>query len=175
MTDSPHHLRVFLASPGDVADERSIALKAVSDLPYDPLLRGRITIEAVAWDTIGGPPMEANLTPQEAIRRGLPLPSECDIFIAVLWARIGTPVEIDGVKYLSGTQYEYEEAIAGNRIRGRPRILVYRRTQKVALDPDDHSFSERLTQYQQVRGFFERFRDPTAETASSVKIGAAAS
>lgn len=165
MTDSPHHLRVFLASPGDVADERSIALKALSDLQYDPLLRGRITIEAVAWDTIGGPPMEANLTPQDAIRRGLPLPSECDIFIAVLWARIGTPVEIEGVRYLSGTHYEYEEALEGNRMRGRPRILVYRRTQKVAFDPDDHSFNERVTQHKQVKEFFKRFLDPTTEIA----------
>ena len=159
-------MRVFLASPGDVADERAIALKALSDLPYDPLLRGRITLEVVAWDTIGGPPMEANLTPQEAIRRGLPLPSECDIFIAVFWARMGTPVQINGVKYQSGTHYEYEEAMAGNSVRGRPRIFVYRRTQKVALDPDDHSFSERLTQYQRVKGFFKRFRDPASEMAT---------
>lgn len=85
------------------------------------------------WDTIGGPPMEANLTPQEAIRRGLPLPSECDIFVAVWWDRMGTPVEIDDVKYLSGTHYEYAEAMAGNRTSGKPRVLLYRRTQKVPL------------------------------------------
>ena len=134
MGTKPTHFRVFLASPGDVADERAIALKVLSDLPYDPLLRGQVTLEAVAWDTIGGPPMEANLTPHEAIRKGLPLPSQCDIFIAVFWARMGTPVEIDGVEYLSGTHYEYEDALSGNRSTGTPRILLYRRESGSALD-----------------------------------------
>ena len=44
----PQHLRVFLASPGDVADERSLALKVLERLSYDPLLRGKITLEVVA-------------------------------------------------------------------------------------------------------------------------------
>jgi hypothetical protein len=61
-------LRVFLASPGDVADERALALRVLEQLQYDPLLRGRITVETVAWDKPGaGTPMLAMLTPQEAI------------------------------------------------------------------------------------------------------------
>ena len=79
---SPRHLRVFLASPGDVADERGLALTVLEQLQYDPLLRGRITVETVAWDKPGaGTPMLATLTPQEAIAQGLPEPSACDIVI----------------------------------------------------------------------------------------------
>lgn len=46
---APLHLRLFLVSPGDVADERALALKVLEQLQYEPLLRGRITVEAVAW------------------------------------------------------------------------------------------------------------------------------
>jgi len=55
------HLRIFLASPGDVADERALALKVLEELQYDPLLRGRITVETVAWDKPGaGTPMRVS-------------------------------------------------------------------------------------------------------------------
>src|SRR5262245_13441398 len=71
------HLRVFLASPGDVADERALALQEIDRLEYDPLLRDLVTVEAVAWDKPGaGTPMLATMTPQEAIAKGLPKPSE---------------------------------------------------------------------------------------------------
>ena len=52
-TGQVRHLRVFVSSPGDVADERAIARQIVEDLPYDPFLRGRMTTEVVAWDKPG--------------------------------------------------------------------------------------------------------------------------
>ncbi|HYQ90994.1 MAG TPA: hypothetical protein VES89_02660, partial [Candidatus Competibacteraceae bacterium] len=80
----PLPLRVFLASPGDVADERGLALQVLEQLQYDPLLRGRITLETVAWDKPGaGTPMLATMTPQEAIKKGLPTPAQCDIVIVI--------------------------------------------------------------------------------------------
>jgi hypothetical protein len=91
----PTHLRIFLASPGDVAEERAIAREVIERLPYDPLLRGRITVDLVAWDGPGGAPMEATMTPQEAIARGLARPSECDIAVVILWSRMGTPLPAD--------------------------------------------------------------------------------
>ncbi len=114
---SPLHLRVFLASPGDVADERALALRVLEQLQYDPLLCGRITVETVAWDKPGaGTPMLATLTPQEAIKKGLPTPAECDIVIVVFWARMGTLLpdewkKPDGSRYRSGTEWEYLNAL----------------------------------------------------------------
>ena len=76
-SQGPRHLRVFLASPGDVVDERALALRVLEQLQYDPLLRGRITLETVAWDKPGaGTPMLATMTPQEAIKKGLPTPAQ---------------------------------------------------------------------------------------------------
>ena len=48
---SPIHLKVFLSSPSDVAAERQAIVRLIKDeLPYDPLLRGRVTFDVSAWD-----------------------------------------------------------------------------------------------------------------------------
>lgn len=72
-------IRVFLASPGDVNEERAVALEVLDRLEYDPLFRtgsaGGVSIHPVAWDKPGGDtPMRATMTPQTAIQQGLPRP-----------------------------------------------------------------------------------------------------
>ena len=39
------HLRIFLASPGDVADEPGLARQVIDSLQYDPFLRGKVSLE----------------------------------------------------------------------------------------------------------------------------------
>ena len=69
----PTPLRIFLASPGDVSQERQLALKVLDELPYDPAFRDKISVQTVAWDKPGaGTPMLAGMTPQQAIAEGLP-------------------------------------------------------------------------------------------------------
>ena len=85
--------RVFLSSPGDVADERGLARRIVQELSAEPFLRGRARVSTVSWDDPAAPtPMLANLTPQAALERGLPKPSECDFVVVILWSRMGTPL-----------------------------------------------------------------------------------
>ena len=168
----PLHLRVFLASPGDVAYERALALEVLERLPYDSLLRGRISIEVVAWDKPGGgTPLLATMTPQAAIATGLPKPSECDIVIVILWSRMGTPlppdyVKADGSPYLSGTEWEYLDALDPAGSTGRPDVLVYRRTEKRAVELDDPDFDDKRSQWQKVQAFFARFRNPDGSIKS---------
>ncbi len=163
---SPRHLRVFLASPGDVADERGLALKVLEELQYDPLLPGRITIETVAWDKAGaGTPMLATMTPQEAIKQGLPTPAECDIVVVIFWSRMGTPLPADwkkpdGSGYRSGTEWEYLNALEAAEKQGKPEVLVYRRTEKQTLDQDDLQFDEKRKQWRLVKQFFHEFENP---------------
>jgi hypothetical protein len=42
------HVRIFLASPGNVTDERAPALRVLERLPYYVSLRGRIVMETIA-------------------------------------------------------------------------------------------------------------------------------
>jgi hypothetical protein len=79
------HIRIFLSSPGDVAEERQAAREELHNLAADPLLRNKIEIEVVSWDDPRAPaPMLATLTPQEAIGRHLKQSGECDLTIVVL-------------------------------------------------------------------------------------------
>jgi hypothetical protein len=161
---TPRPIRVFLSSPGDVSKERDLARKIIKEeLSVDPFLRGRVALEIVSWDDPFSPtPMLASLTPQQAVDRGLPKPSECDFVIVILWGRFGTPLpdsvrKPSGERYLSGTEWEYEDAISAKR---RPEILIYRRTEKVLLDADDPEYQSKLEQRKRVNEFFERFRSP---------------
>jgi hypothetical protein len=136
---------VFLASFGDMGNERALALEAIEQLPYDPLLRGKVTIEAVAWDEPGaGAPMLAAMTPQAGDCRGAPEALPVRHRHRRLWSRMGTPLpaeycKTDGSAYRSGTEWEYLEAIEANRRTGKPEILVYRRTEPCLVAFGDRS------------------------------------
>jgi len=119
----------------------------------------------MTWDKPGaGASMLASMTPQEAIASGLPKPSQCDIVVVVPWSHMGTslPVEYrkaDGSGYRSGTEWEFLDALAANRLTARPEIVVYRRTERCAQYPDDPEFEGKLRQYESVKEFFSEFKD----------------
>lgn len=156
------HIRVFLASPGDVAKEREIVRKTIKNLPNDPQFRNRITTQIIAWEEMGGVGMDPMIPPQEAISRGLGRPSECDLVIVIFWARMGSPLPLDqykkpdGSAYLSGTEWEYLDALRqSERTNGkRPIIRVYRRLEDPNIPATD---SKRLQQKQLVDDFFAGF------------------
>ena len=62
--------------------------------------------------------------------------------MVILWSRLGTrlPAGIfsrpDGRPYLSGTEFEFEDAAESFRMRGLPDLLVYRKTAKVVTELD---------------------------------------
>ncbi len=168
------HLRIFLASPGDVSQERQLALKVLDELPYDPAFSEKISVRTVAWDKPGaGTPMLAGMTPQQAIAEGLPKPSECDIVIVILWSRMGTPLppeyaKPDGRPYLSGTEWEYCDAKQAWDRHKKPVILLYRRTEEVLLNPAKPGFKEKWEQWEKVQAFFEAFRNSDGSISSGV-------
>src|SRR4051812_12438460 len=160
-------IRVFLSSPGDVGDERFLARRLFKDeLPYDPLLRGRIIFDVVSWDDPSSPiPMDASITPQEAVNRFGPKPSECDIVVVILWSRMGTHLDLkafrkpDGMPYLSGTEWEFEDAINTTKPH-RPTVFVYRRTEEFKVGAKDPDRVEKFRQFDLVEEFFGKFQGP---------------
>jgi hypothetical protein len=163
MNPAPVHFRVFLSSPGDVQDERSLAHKVLNNLPTQPFIRNRATLQVLSWDAPNAEtPLYANLTPQAALLQQMTRPAECDIVIVILWSRMGTPLpeddpnfrKPDGGRYLSGTEWEYEDA-CGSR---KTVVLVYRRMEKPRIELDDAEIDEKRKQYKLVTEFFERFK-----------------
>ena len=53
---APLHLRVFLSSPGDVGEERRIARELIDEVARQPLLKGQVTFEVIAYDDPDAPP-----------------------------------------------------------------------------------------------------------------------
>jgi tetratricopeptide (TPR) repeat protein len=175
-------IRIFLSSPGDVAEERQIARRMVRDaLLVDPFIRGKASIDILSWDDPNAPAsLSAHLSPQQAIERGLTLPSDCDIVIVILWSRIGTPVVMpDGTRFRSGTEFEYCDALKAIRrnddqslpVAKRVRsILLYRRTQPptISLTAPEETRREAVQQWQGVQDFFAQFHATDGSLLGSV-------
>lgn len=164
---NPLILKIFLSSPGDVTSERALALQVLDQLAYEPAFRGKVVFDIVAWDKPGaGTPMLATMTPQEAINTGLTKPSECDVVIVIFWARMGTPLPFpdyqkeDGTRYLSGTEWEYDDALRAAKATGKPLVLIYRRTEDVPFYPSDPDFDRKIEQWKRVSAFFAGFQNP---------------
>ena len=120
-------LRIFLSSPGDVTASREIAALTIERLAQDYTRFFRI--EPYLWEYEA---MVASGHFQDSIEP----PSAFDIVVVILWSRLGTPLPertkvrdyrgMDGRAPVTGTEWEYEEALVAARTVGTPDILVYR-------------------------------------------------
>jgi tetratricopeptide (TPR) repeat protein len=157
----PLTFRVFLSSPGDVAEERRSARDVMEALEGSHLLRGKVRFDILEWnDEHAAAPMDARETPQASVNRYTGRPADCDLTLVILWSRIGTPlppdvVRANGTPYESGTVWEFEDARAG----GKP-IFVYRRTGTPQIDLDDPELEIKRGQYDAVKAFFAGFTSP---------------
>jgi hypothetical protein len=157
---APKHLKIFLSSPGDVAEERGLAVEIIRRLPHEPFPRGRLTLDVIDWDDDRAPaPMHGNETPQRSVSRYAGRPSECDLTLVILWSRLGTPLPADerrsdGTRHESGTVWEYEDALKAER-----PVLVYQRTERPRVDLDDPELKAKVAQYEAVKKFVAKFRD----------------
>jgi tetratricopeptide (TPR) repeat protein len=147
-------LRIFAASPSDMATERAKIETVVSMLkPLADYLD--IVLDVVDWRA-AVPEMGR---PEQAILDQLK-PTEWDVFIGILWHRFGTPpggrdpqTQKD---YLSGTEEEFKTAYRLWQQDRKPRIMMYRCMRAPpmdALDPDQlKRVKEFFTQFDAVKG-----------------------
>lgn len=162
-------IKVFLSSPGDVAEERRLAVETMRALEDGPLLRDRVNLQVIAWDDpVASAPLDARETPQASVNRWAGRPADCDLTLVVLWSRLGTPLppsltRADGSRYASGTVWEVEDAIAADR-----PVFVYRRTEKPRIELDDPAFDAKRAQYDAVRRWFDSLREADGSSRSGI-------
>ncbi len=143
-------IRIFISSPGDVFEERTLAQRVIERVQAE--FAGRAVLEPVFWEH---EPLLATDTFQTQITR----PSEADIMVAILWSRLGTrlPKDFtrkDGSRYESGTEFEFEDAVEGFQAHGKPQLLVYRKTAKASVQLDDEkALMDRIDQKRKLDGF----------------------
>src|ERR1035438_4637676 len=168
------HLRVFIASPGDVVKERNLARDLLSkELPREPAFRDRVTFDPISWDDPASQvAMQAREQPQDSVSRSLPRPADCEIVIVILWSRMGTPLpettrKPNGEAYLSGTEWEYEDAINSTK---RPLVLVYKRTEEPRIGLHDPDIGGKQKQLKMVERFFDQFQNSDGSMSGGVNL-----
>ena len=118
-------LRIFVASPGDVSEERDITSHVVGELnrmfgsvqifgnPFD------MQLEAVRWETHSFPDVGDDA--QDVINRQI---GRFDVLVGIMWRRFGTATK----RAKSGTGEEFQRAFQLFKEYQRPRIMFYFRT-----------------------------------------------
>jgi hypothetical protein len=156
MAESRRLVKVFLASPGDLTDERKTAKLVVDE--FNALLAEEFgyQVELVGWeDTVS-----VFGRPQATINREL---DRCELFVGLMWKHWGTPPDITGT-YSSGFEEEFSRSVARRLSTGAPEIsLLFKEIAPEFLrDPGDElkkvlAFKNKLIAEKKI--YFEHFTE----------------
>jgi len=138
---------VMIASPGDVASERSIVRDVVYEWNAVHSSSRKIVLLPIGWESHSSPEMGAS--PQAIINNQIL--ERCDLLIGVFWTRIGTATD----EYASGTIEEIERHIEA----GKPAMLYFS-SQPVAMDTVDLEQVAKLKAFKEScrgRGLYEGY------------------
>ena len=124
-------MRVFISSPGDVDPERRRAVLVIERLARE--YARDLALRPYLWEY---EPMLASGHFQDLIEP----PSKADVRVLIVWSRLGTALPertsvreyrgIDQRAPVTGTEWEFEEALQSKRRRGAPdeRVQVQGRS-----------------------------------------------
>ncbi len=105
-------IRVMIASPSDVVDERRVVREVIDEWNAAHSDKRQIVLLSVGWDTNAAPAIGR---PQAVINEQIG--KDCDLLVAIFWNRLGSPT---GGRP-SGTVEEIEEHIEA----GKPAMLYF--------------------------------------------------
>ncbi len=135
MPDQPHRIRILIASPSDVKDERQAAVDVIRSWSAP---NSDIVLVPIDWETHAAP--ECGGTPQEIINDQLV--DYCDCAVGIFWTRIGTPT-----KAASGGAVEELQRLEG---MGR-KTMVYFSNAPVPRGNKDYDQQKQVDAYREKR------------------------
>jgi len=153
-------LRIFVAWPSDVEEERNRAKTVIKDLDRTFRQRG-FSLEMLDWREY----VPAGAGNPEDIIIEATKPHSWDIFIGLLWKRFGSPPRSENPlinprterPYDSGFEFEYELAYDLWKKKNRPHIMIYKSERLISQDEHDpaqfnllKSFIDGIVQRQEV-------------------------
>jgi hypothetical protein len=157
MADSRKIVRVFLASPGDLKEERQAAKAAVDEFNKVWAETSGYHVELIGWeDTVSQFGRPQGLINQDLVR--------CELFIGMLWKRWGTLPSVGG-PFTSGFEEEYEISLRGRETLGRPELsLFFKKVPAESLDDPGNELDKVLKFRNKIiaekKILFEEFKDP---------------
>ncbi|WP_299437255.1 AAA family ATPase [uncultured Rhodospira sp.] len=147
-------VRVFISSPGDAQAERARIERAIDRL--NGLIGGSVRLKAIRWES-------GYYTAASTFQTQIPEAAECDIVLAVLRHRLGTPLPedfkrmSDGAPYPSGTAYEILSAVHTSQHKGTPDVYVFRYAHppQVGNIDDTAALTQTREDWERLKGFFQ--------------------
>jgi hypothetical protein len=112
-------IRVFLASPGDVSDEREAARIVFENINHTLGDDKQVQFKVVGWDTDSIPAYGSDA--QDLINKQIGAMEDYDLFIGIMWNRFGGSTPRAG----SGTEEEFNRAVDSFQKSGAPWIMFY--------------------------------------------------
>ena len=152
----PKLVRIFISSPSDVAEERRVAAELIEqELAKRAAFRDWLKLDPFCHnDPHSDTPFLADRPAQASVDQRL-RSGDAEIVVAILWARMGTPVrdltDANKILYQSGTEQEVANALEA----GREVLVYFRRGQPPAPEEDD-KLGEFGEQRRKVRAFRAR-------------------
>ncbi|HEY6621869.1 MAG TPA: tetratricopeptide repeat protein [Steroidobacteraceae bacterium] len=148
MSELPR-FKIFLSSPGDVAEERALAEFVFRRLADE--IADVAHLSFLIWEH---EPLFGHTGFQQQIER----PSQSDLVVTILWSRLGTRLPSDyapakGEPSPTGTEFEINDALASYAVRGKPNLLIYRKTPGPQIGLGSKDFKERSEQYRRLDEF----------------------
>ncbi len=137
----------MIASPGDVASERSIIRDVIYEWNAVHSKSRNIVLLPIGWESHSSPDM--GNSPQEIINEQIL--DKCDFLVGVFWTMIGTATS----KYASGTVEEIE-----NHIQVGKPVMLYFSSQPVAMETVDLEQIKDIKKFKkscQKRGLYEEY------------------
>jgi hypothetical protein len=119
--------QIFIASPGDVSEERGIATEVIQRWNDLNAREKSLVSLPLRWETHSSPELGAR--PQAVINRQVL--EQCDLLIGIFWTRLGTPTG----ESQSGTVEEIEQAGKS----GKPIMLYF---SNAMVNPDTIDLDE---------------------------------
>ncbi|MBQ0799415.1 MAG: DUF4062 domain-containing protein [Porticoccaceae bacterium] len=157
MVETFRLVRIFLASPGDLKEERRMVRETEEELNNGIAAYLNFRIELKGWEDT----LSSSGRPQTVINKEL---DSCEFFIGLISKRWGTPPSSDGI-YSSGFEEEYERSSQRRKTTGKPEMAMYFKKIDSEFLEDQGAdlkkvleFKERLANKREI--YYEEFGDP---------------
>ncbi len=161
--------KVFLASPGDVKEERLIVKKVIDEINTGNYLTNEIKLELITWETHSWP--STGIDAQDVINKQLP--NDYDIFIGIMWNRFGTPTN----RAESGTKEEFDRAFEKNKADPKgTQVLFFFKTTAIPVKEIDLDSLVKIRKFQEEligQGVYFREFDQLHELETLLRFGLA--